>query len=190
MSVTIDDEIRILNLKKYEKQRMDKQKARFAKLPSAILVTLIGGKKEYFSHSGRSRMAKRQPFAFYKGKPLLVKEPEDIIYFMRVAKLAKPMFSVKKIDLEKHEAEVELEEYEDELAEVELESSKIQEEMKAKVEAIEKEEAEKKAKKEAEEKEAKLKAEAKLAAKAKAKGIKDAKKAKAAKKAAEAGADD
>ena len=180
MSVTIDDEIRILNLKKYEKQRLARQNEELAKLPSGILVTLTGN-KEYFSHSGRSRMAKRDPYAFYKGKPLLIKEPEDIKYFMRVAKLKKPMFAIKEIDLERHEEKVELEEYEDDLADLELESLKKQEDMKAKVEAIEKEEAEK----EAEEKEAKLKAEAKLAAKAKAKAIKAANKAKkeAAKKA-------
>lgn len=173
MSVTIDDEIRILDLKKYEKGRMEKQKERFAKLPSALLITLIT--KEYYSHSGRSRMARRQPYAFNKGIPLLVKEPEDIVYFMRVAKLDSPMFTIKEVDLKEYEDDVILEEYEDELAEVELESLKKQEEMKAKVEAIQKEEEEKKAKKAKKAKLAKQKAEAKVKAKAKAEAIKKAK---------------
>lgn len=85
MSINIDDEIRVLNSAKYEKQRMNRQNEEFAKLPKGIYVTYVG-KLSYYSHRGQSQFAKRNPYAFYKDKPFLITNKVDISYFTKLSK--------------------------------------------------------------------------------------------------------
>lgn len=96
MSFDNNTEIAMWNYKENEKSRLHAQEQEFDGLPKAITVTYIGDNSNGFSHKGRSRFRSNDPYWFYPGKPVLVKDPVDVKYFYKVAN--KEMFSVEIVN--------------------------------------------------------------------------------------------
>lgn len=79
----IDAEIAVLQYKQRNKAKKVIQDQEFSELPKLIHVTYNGDENQ-FMHNGRSKLAKKNPFRFQKGKDkyIAMNQPEDIKYFL------------------------------------------------------------------------------------------------------------
>lgn len=92
--MSVEDQMQVLNYKKINADKLEKQKSAMSKLPYSISVTYTGD-ESFYSHRGRSRAAKRDPYRFSKDIPVEVTIKEDIKFFMFLGKTNKKMWTVK-----------------------------------------------------------------------------------------------
>lgn len=167
-----EDQLRVLNAKKIQARKLEKELEELAALPTAIAVTYIGPESNCY-HKGRSKMHKRDPYCFNKGKPYIVSEPADVKYFSQKSKVKGSFFEVSIVSdeelLEEDDYDAEIDDYD---AEIDDDFNQQIEEQKAKIALIETDKkvakkAKIEAKKKARLKKAKQKAEAKKKVEAK-----------------------
>lgn len=91
--MSVEEQMAVLNLKQIQAQKMKIQEAEMAALPKSISVTYIAS-EGYYSHRGRSRAAKRDPYRFNQNVPVEITILEDVKYFLFLGKTNPKMWKV------------------------------------------------------------------------------------------------